>query len=95
VIDRLLAEAHSLTPPEVDELTLRDMAVMVHAAVRKQRQAWQRAAEVASKVYNMGGPRDKSFDAKSPVELYPNLFEGESKTWEEEMEEKFSNYNPD
>jgi hypothetical protein len=95
VIDRLLAEAHGLTPPDVDRLTLRDMAVMVHAAVRKKRQVWQRTAELASKVHNLGGPRSKDFTPKPPNELYPNLFTEELKTWEERMEEKFSNYNPD
>jgi len=71
------------------------MSVMVRAAVRKERQAWKRTAELAAKVHNLGGPRSKDFTPKPANELYPNLFSEELKTWEERMEEKFSKYNPD
>jgi hypothetical protein len=92
-----MAEAHSYSPREVDALNVRDLGVMLHGAVRKTRSKWQVGAMIAAKVHNMGGPRGKSFDPKPPADLYPDLFHGETsdEKWEKEMEEKFSQYNPD
>lgn len=92
-----MAEAHQLTPREVDGLNVRDLAVMLHAAVRKKRKLFQVGAMVAAKVHNMGGPRAESFNGQSPPELYPHFFEdGQTdEEWEEEMEKEFARYNPD
>lgn len=92
-----MAEAYGHTPREVDSLNVRDLAVMLHAGVRRVRSGWQQAALVSTKVHNMGGPRGKSFDAQHPADLYPDIFKGHEtsdESWEEEMREKFARYTP-
>jgi len=92
-----MAECFGYNPREVDELNIRDLAVMLHAGLRKQRTGFQQAALIASKVHNLGGPRGKQFDPKTPVDLYPDLFpEGETgEEWEEEVKQAFEEYDPD
>lgn len=90
-----MAEAHSYAPRETDALQIRDLAVMLHGGIRKQRAGFQQAAMVATKVHNMGGMRSEKFQPKGPKELYPDLWGEDSDSWEEEVEEKFSEYNPD
>lgn len=92
-----MAEAFGYSPREVDGLNVRDLAVMLHAGIRKVHSGWQQAALVSTKVHNMGGPRGKSFDPKQPVDLYPDIFQGgqtSDESWEEEMRETFKRYNP-
>ena len=90
-----MAEYFGYTPREVDELHLRELAVMLLGGTRKKRDAWKRTAAQNTMVYNAGGPRDSGFSSKQPSDLYPSLFEDENEAWEERMERLFGNYNPD
>jgi len=90
-----MAQAYGYSPDEVDELPLRDFAVMLRGAIEQQNADWRKVAHLVSTVYNLGGPRDKSFQQKSPSDLYPHLFEESDDDWESQMEEQFNAYDPD
>lgn len=91
-----MAEVFGQTPKETDTLPLRDLAVMLHGAVRRRRDGWRRSAMIAAKIHNLGGPRGGDFKPKSAAQLYPDLFDGVGDDeWYEKVKRQFENYNPD
>lgn len=93
-----MAWGFGYNPREVDELNIRDLAVMLRAAIENRLDAWQRSAVIATKVHNMGGPRGEDFRPQEPGDLYPSLFEGGRKTdeeWLREVKDQFARYNPE
>jgi len=55
------------------------MAVMLVAAVDREKERWQHTATLASFVLNFGGMRDKTFRPRAPQELFSFAFDGDWK----------------
>lgn len=69
-----MAEHYGYSPPEVDDLTLRDLAIMLHAGVERRREAWRHTMTMAAYTRNLGGFWAKRFKPKSPQDLMPWAF---------------------
>lgn len=66
-----MAEHYGYSPPEVDALTMRDLAVMLRGQIERERRAWRHTITQVSATINTFA---KKKDQKTPKELMPWAF---------------------